>query len=187
MMNAASRIGSRLAAMALAGALALAIAPTLRARSEDRARIEAAYVVNFVRYTEWPDAAQRPPQTPIVVVVHRASKTAAALEAIAAREVRVGDRPLVVRRSGNAQSLGARLAGAHVLYVGADAPAALALVGDAVLTIGRGAAFAEQGGMIALVPLGERVVFDANVAAIRAAGLELSAKVLALARRVEGR
>lgn len=172
-------------------AATVAFAPGERALAQayDRAQVEAAYLLNFIRYTEWPAAAMPPPEAPIVVVVYRASRTADALEAIAAGGERIAGREIEVRATGSEDRLARELRGAHVLYVGADADAsaALAHAGDLVLTVGSAEGFSELGGMLCLVPQGNRVVFDANVGAIRASGLSVSAKVLALARRVEGK
>ncbi len=169
-------------------ALAVGVAPETFAQRFDRAQVEAAYLLSFMRYTEWPPGALPPPEAPIVVVVYRSSATAEALETIAASGELVAGREIEVRRARTAERLARQLAGAHVLYVGAaaDATDALARTEALVLTIGAGPEFARQGGMLALVPLGNRIVFDANLAAIRVSGLKISAKVLALARRVEG-
>ena len=59
------------------------------------------------------------------------------------------------------------------------------LAGQPVLTVGDQAGFNAAGGMIELVSVAGRIVFQANPAAIRNAGLVVSAKVLKLARAVE--
>ncbi|HET9482577.1 MAG TPA: YfiR family protein [Xanthomonadales bacterium] len=177
------------ASVLFAATVAFAPCEGALAQPYDRAQVEAAYLLNFIRYTEWPAAAMPPPEAPIVVVVYRASRTADALEAIAASGERIAGREIEVRATGSEERLARELRGAHVLYVGADADAsaALAHAGDMVLTVGSAEGFSEVGGMLCLVPQGNRVVFDANVGAIRASGLSVSAKVLALARRVEGK
>ena len=168
----------------LAGALLLAASSSAHAQAHESARIEAAYIVNFVRYTEWPPTSFASPQAPVVVVVYRAPAIA---DALAASGARIGSRPIEVRRARTIEVLRRELSGGHVLYSGADHDAALALAGDLMLTIGGAPGFFRAGGMIAFARQDDRVVFDANLPAIRSAGLELSAKVLALARRVEGR
>lgn len=177
----------RISTFGLAGALLFAAAATAHAQAHESARIEAAYIVDFVRYTEWPPTSFASPQAPVVVVVYRAPAIADALAAIAGGGARIGSRPIEVRRAQTIEVLRRRLPGAHVLYSGTDHDAALALAGDLVLTIGAAPGFVRAGGMIAFAQQGDRVVFDANLPAIRSAGLELSAKVLALARRVRGR
>ena len=166
---------------------ALAATPlSVGAEPHRRAEAEASYLLSFIRHTDWPPGAMPPPEAPIVVAVYRAPATAAALAAFAEAGELVAGREIEVRASRTRKRLQRDVAGAHVLFVGGDARSALALVQDLVLTVGSGADFNAQGGMLQIVPAGRRLVFDANVAAIRAAGLGLSAKVLALARRVEG-
>lgn len=53
-----------------------------------------------------------------------------------------------------------------------------------VLTIGEGTGFTEEGGMVALVVVGETVRFEVNRSALRRAGVDLSSRVLRLALRV---
>ena len=151
-----------------------------------RPQVEAAYLLNFIRYTAWPSEAAPPPEAPLVVVMYRAPATADALEAIAEHE-RVSGREIEVRRARSEADLDQEIPGAHVLYVGeeADAGAALSRGGDLVLTVGAAAGFSANGGMFGLASAGSRVVFDANLDAIRTSGLTVSARVLQLARHVE--
>ena len=53
-----------------------------------------------------------------------------------------------------------------------------------MLTVGDAPGFARDGGMLGLVQQGSRIVFDANPTAIRVSGLQVSSKVLKLARIV---
>ena len=53
-----------------------------------------------------------------------------------------------------------------------------------ILTIGDGEAFAKNGGMISLIRYDNRMGFEINLSAARGAGLSLSSKLLALARKV---
>jgi hypothetical protein len=83
-----------------------------------------------------------------------------------------------------------RLITAHMVYFGDPSdrsPLALLqrLSEHAILVVGDGPGFAAAGGMIGLWRDGERVVFDANPGAIRATGIQVSARVLKLARLVE--
>ena len=75
----------------------------------------------------------------------------------------------------------------HLVYFhGASAelhPKALAdLWGQPVLTVSNSPGFTSAGGMIGLFRSGRNIVFDANPVAIRNSGLQVSAKVLKLAR-----
>ena len=53
-----------------------------------------------------------------------------------------------------------------------------------VLTIGNGAGFTDLGGMFELVVHDRRVQFDVNIPAIRGAQLDVSARLLQLARNI---
>ena len=171
----------------LACSAACLVAGLAAAQPYERAQVEAAYLLNFIRYTEWPPAAMPPPEAPIVVAVYRAADTAEALEAIAASGERIAGREIEVRASRTRKRLERDIAGAHVLFVGDDAETALSLAHELMLTVGSDEGFSARGGMIEVVPVGSRLVFDANVGAIRGSGLTLSAKVLALARHVAGK
>jgi hypothetical protein len=160
-------------------------------------QVKAAYVVNFLRYTEWPAGRLPAAESPFVVCLVEADAVADELEAIAARLGSIGGHRLEVRRYETApprtvdrRALVEALAPAHVVYVGErteDAPGLLReLERREILTIGDPPEFAESGGMIGLRREGNRVVFDANPEAIRATRLTVSARVLKLARIVEG-
>jgi len=58
-------------------------------------------------------------------------------------------------------------------------------LGPGVLTVGEGEAFAHAGGVIAFVIENRRVRFDINQTAADSAGLQLSSKLLSVARLVE--
>ena len=173
------------AALALGGGDALA--------QGDEQQVKAAYVLNFLRFTEWPMQAAPPGEGgayEIVMVGTRAFGTD--LRRIAHEAEALGQRPLRVRRldaDAAPEAVAAALARAHALFLQADrvpdpVPWLRHCRGRAILTIGDGEAFAERGGMLGLVPRGGRIVFDANPAAIQASGLQVSAKVLKLARIV---
>ncbi len=180
----------------LMGALVLA---AFGARAQDPRReadqIKAAYVLNFLRFTDWPQE-HRPVAADeaymLKVVGTRSFVTA--LRAIAREAVELGQRPVRIERIGREAllegTLDAELASAHAVFVQFDGSARTEQVLQRlkdypVLTIGDAPGFAQAGGMLGLVPQGSRIVFDANPSAIQASGLQVSAKVLKLARVVE--
>jgi hypothetical protein len=180
-----------LLALALGAAAAPAAPPGPTAEE-----VKAAYLVNFLRYTEWPAARFPRPDSPYVVCLVGADAVAEELEKISRRVGAVDGRPLEVRRlplvvpeSAHRAALAADLAGAHVVYFGEEVeevPELLAgLEHAAVLTVGDQPDFAAEGGMIGLRRDGDRVVFDANPEAIRSTPISVSARVLRLARIVE--
>jgi hypothetical protein len=58
-------------------------------------------------------------------------------------------------------------------------------LGRGVLTVGEGVPFVREGGMIGFVIDNRRVRFDINQAAVEAAGLKMSSKLLSVAREVK--
>ena len=182
------------AAVALVAALCAARAadsqPTLVAESEDEraAAIKAAFVLNFARYATWPADRFARPDSPIVARVLGDPLVAEALTQLAARAGEVSGRHLVVATSANGLADGES---PHLVYIGhytpaEDVPALVdELAGAGVLTVGDVDDFAHLGGMLGLVLEGNRILFDANVAALSESGIGISARVLKLARYIE--
>ena len=163
------------------------------------AEVKAGFLLNFARDTTWPAERLGGADTPLRVAVIGDDAVAGALEAIVARAgaAAAGHR-VTVERFASLESLAsveydsavAALLDVHMIYIGNSADrSAMELIerfaGRNVLVVGDGAGFAAAGGMIGLWRDGERVVFDANPAAIRASGVVVSARVLKLARLVE--
>jgi hypothetical protein len=140
----------------------------------------AAYLLNFARFTEWPESAL-PPSAPIVICAAD-QDVAEALE----RWVRgrlAQDRVVRARRLRPVDSV----AECAVLYVtGADQARTaqlLRVAGSApILTVGDTPGFARWGGGIELMLEHGRMVFMVNRAAVERTGLRLSSRLLGVAR-----
>ncbi len=169
---------------ALALALGLVLAGT-SVRAQQTAAVEsviAAFLLNFARFTTWPDGALRPGE-PLVLCVAD-DRVAGALTA-AVRGRNVEGRSLAVRPV----RLDAPLNGCAVLFVGrGDAdrlPSILqGLAGASVLTVSDADRFAERGGIVQLYIEDGRMRFAINLQNVKAAGLSLSSQLLSLARIV---
>jgi hypothetical protein len=174
---------------------------------ERAAAVKAGMVVNFIRYTRWPESAFEHPNSPIVVTLVGDDDIHAALIA-ALRDQTIGDRTIIVRRRWyplsprgefrpRAEDLSAfyhDLRTSHVAFFGYSERARLAghfdqLRGSNVLTISDIPGFAERGGMLGFALRERRIAFDANVDAINDTELRVSSQVLNLARiiRTPGR
>lgn len=182
--------------------LLLVAAPSVRGQPIDSARaaaVKAAYLINFLRYTQWPEA-----RTPFLVTVVGDDAVADALEVDRLQPSVVAGGGLEVRRVRFPRpaadgALGSRqrarfarlLQRSHLVFIGRDdvdrRDAILDLVrATPVLTVSDAGGFAHDGGMLELVTVDRRIVFEANPAAIEAGGLLVSAKVLKLARNLHG-
>jgi hypothetical protein len=128
---------------------------------------------------------------PLKVVVLGSDGFANVLRTLLEQPGTSGDGIVVVHLAPGRGRASARRAlhGAHAVFIEAQAwPGATAwldeFVGQPVLTVGDAPGFARDGGMLGLVQQGSRIVFDANPTAIRVSGLQVSSKVLKLARIV---
>jgi hypothetical protein len=167
-------------------------APAEEWSERQEARVEAAYLINFLRYTEWPPSpAGSDPHAPWVIAVIGPNWVVSVVRSVATSAGLVQGRPVVVRplrlRPGPLQPLLEQVDDTHLLFVhAAGSPQQRrllhALRHRPVLTVGAGDSFVAAGGMLSLLRSGEHVVFAANPTAIRDAGLVVSAKVLKLAR-----
>jgi len=188
----------RVLALLVLSASASAAQAQARLQASD---VEAAYLVNFLRYTQWPEFSFATPQSPYVLTVVGAEPAANSVRAIAQAagvvngrsiEVRwIADTEFLARKdAARRQQVDDKLRSSHLVFFHASAgsvgDAELApLAGQPVLTVGDQAGFNAAGGMIELVSVAGRIVFQANPTAIRNAGLVVSAKVLKLARAAE--
>jgi hypothetical protein len=162
------------------------------------AKVKAAYLLNFIRYTQWPETAFDAPTSPIVIsVLGRCDVTGILAEAVE-RSPTIGGRPLLLRRTelpraaDDAQltTFAGGLEGSHLVYICDATPQQSQtllkrLESANVLTVGDVPSFARSGGMLGFVLQGDRIVFEANPKAIQTTQVAVSAKVLQLAQIVE--
>lgn len=175
--------GLALAVALLACAASLAFA---QADADAQVRIKAAFLYKFGGFVEWPDAAFAGPQAPFVIGALDADTLAGELERVTAGR-RVQDRPVAVRRLRPAESP----EGVHVLFIGEAQNARLAEVaaavrGEPVLIVSESPSATARGSMINFVVEENRIRFDVAVAPAEAGRLKISARLLAVARRVLG-
>lgn len=178
-MQSVSRLAKNSCSAAVrAGLLVLwaLVAPVHAAPNETQ--IKAAFLVNFARYIEWPANAAQPLKIGIV------------------QDQRLYD--LLQQGLANSPPAGLKLEvvflktaaatpAVHMLYLPDASSGLLAqLAKSQVLTVGWSAGFVGQGGMIGLLNDSNRIRFDINRTVIERSGLKVSARLLQLARRVEG-
>ena len=149
-------------------------------------QVKAAYLLNFTRYVEWPAAAFPDSEAPVnlcVVGGEEAMPDAVrrTIEALTPR----GRSVRLLRPDAPAQATDC-----HVVFFPAQTPLTdtwlASLRATSTLTVGEGAEFIRQGGMISFVILEQTVRFLIDEGAARAAGLRISSRLLALAARHAG-
>lgn len=159
-------------------ALALTLAPAARAAgAADEYALKAAFLFNFTRFVEWPPEAFPAAGGTFRICVFGVDPFGERLDALARR--RVGERAIEIARPSRA----GELAACQIAYLGTGTAdeveaAATRQAAPATLTVASDAAFARDGGMVALVTAGGRVKLHVNLASIRRSPLRFSAKLL---------
>jgi uncharacterized protein DUF4154 len=143
--------------------------------------LKAAFIYNFMKFTEWPEPL--PASDPFVICVLGDSAVGDALERV------VKDRAFAGRRmTVSLVAIAGSMKPCRVLYVSGVAATQTAslLVGlqdSSVLTIGDGAGFTEAGGMARFFFERGQLRFDIGVEAVKRSRLQMSSRLLALATR----
>ena len=173
-----------LRAFALGLLAVVTLGATADARADDsleQARLKAAFVLNFMKFTAWPEPRTADAGT-LTLCATYGHPLAGQLHELEGRDVRgLGVR--LVHHGGD------DIRSCDVVFVAAaDASTLQALqratAARPILTISDRAGFIDHGGMIEMKLVNGRTRFDINLAAARAAGLTLSSQLLKLADRV---
>lgn len=178
---------TRVWAAALAAALlaGLPLHPAAPAEPQiTESELKAAMLYKFGSYIEWPDDTFADEHGPFTLGVVGADEIAAYLEGIVEGRT-VNGRPVAVRRLRPGDSI----AGIQVLFVGQAARARLEpLLVDArqhpVLVVTETENALALGSMINFVVAGDKVRFDVGLDSAVRSNLRISARLLAVARRV---
>lgn len=168
-----------------AGALTGSV-PQARAQSEPPTeyQIKAAFLYNFAKFVEWPADTFADPHAPLVLGIVGEDPFGSALDKLAVDKT-VNGRGLVIKRL----KQGPDLRNCHILFVSSSErkriPQILgSLQGASVLTVGETERFAQSGGVIDFILEENKVRFEINSDAAARARLNISSKLLALARMV---
>lgn len=155
-----------------------------RAGPPSEYQIKAAYLLNFVRYVEWPPA-RLPSAAPLRLCVLGRDPFGDALASIDGRQV--NGHEVRVRLLDSVPLSG----DCHLLFIADSEERRVGLIlrsiaGRAVLTVSDIDGFAEAGGGIGLVVEEGRVRFDINQEALQREGLRASSQLLRHGRNVFG-
>lgn len=169
----------RLARLVLFGFL-VAFAPS-SARAKLEHEVKAAYLFKFLSYVEWPPSVLDEGAT-IIIDVLGADEVRNELRGIVLDREAQGH-PIEVRETSPEESP----VGAHVLFIDRSAAAELPKVAGqpGVLLVTEFEGALEEGAMINLVRVGDRIRFEVAPETARRAGLHIPSRVLALAHYVK--
>jgi hypothetical protein len=161
-----------------------AVRPTRAADTPSELEVKAAFILNFLKFVEWPadrGTLELPPLRVLVIgddPLTPVLKSAAASASVTGRAIQLRTvRP------------GASIEGAHMVFIAASEHRQLAAIlrqleGHAILTVGATEGFADSGVVLNLVVRDRKVRVEANTAAASRARLRVSAHLLRLARIV---
>jgi hypothetical protein len=141
--------------------------------------VRAAFLLNFAKFTEWPDM---PPAAPVILCIADNARLAVSTIAIT-RGQQIDRHPIEVRAIG-----ASNIPLCHVLFVSSDRDIATilqTLKGQPVLTVSDAYDFASRGGMIELFLEHDRMRFAIDIDAVKRCRLTLSSRLLGLAKIVK--
>ena len=147
--------------------------------------IKAGFIYNFAKFVEWPSATFAQPDSPIVIGVLGTDPFGNVLDRIV-EDKKIGPRGFVVKRYKWGKDL-KDLKDCKILFVSASERAHIdevlqSVKGLPILTVGETPGFAERGGVIRFTLEDNRVRFEVNVDAAHQADLNISSRLLTLAK-----
>lgn len=165
----------------------LAIVPNLRAQQSkpNEFEVKAAYLYNFGRFVDWPDASGGGKNDAFEICVMGADPFGAALDATLATRT-IDGKNVAAKRISKPQEVD----DCRILFISSSEEGHLkeifaALNKANVLTVSDIPHFSQRGGMIGFLLDGSRVRFEVNLDATQAAGLALSSELLKVAMSVK--
>ena len=147
--------------------------------------IKAGFIYNFANLVQWPSNAFAQPDSPIVIGILGEDPFGTILDRVLEGK-KVNGRAFRVKRLRAVPDLKE----CHIVFVSSSEMSRLAeaihlVKGMPILTIGEIPGFARRGGIINLILEDNKVHFEVNVEAAKEADLNISSRLLALARIVQ--
>lgn len=150
-------------------------------------QVKAAFLFNFSQFVDWPAEAFPSSDTPLVIGVLGEDPFGSFLDQIVANE-RFRGRPFQVRRYATVDEITT----CHILFINrsaGDRPEVIlaGLKRRPIVTVSDADGFAQHGGMIRFVTDRNRIRLEINLAAVDAAHLTISSKLLRVAEIIRPR
>jgi hypothetical protein len=163
--------------------LSLFIMTTAYAQKASEYQVKAAFLFNFSKFLEWPVEAMGEAEEPFVFGVLGKDPFGSYLDAIIAGE-KIMDHQMIVKRFNSVEQVDK----CHILFVnlhGKTSEALNALKGKSILTVGDDNDFNRYGGIIRFFTENEMIRLQINVDAAKTANLNVSSKLLRIAKIYE--
>jgi YfiR/HmsC-like len=163
----------------------LAFAEGSRASRASEYQLKAAFLFSFAKFIEWPPDTFPDAAAPFRICVLANDPVIAEVQQVIGKKT-INGRSVTISSVRTPEEARA----CHILFLSAAAnsksPAFLkALRGARVLTAGEVPEFCEWGGVVNFIRSGDHIHFELNPRAAEAAGLQVSSRLLRLARVVD--
>jgi hypothetical protein len=150
----------------------------------DEYDVKAAFIYNFAALVKWPASAFPEPDGPITLAILGPDDFAPHTDEFLAGRT-VGGRRIEVARISTPKEIARH----HMVFVSASADDLIPQIleaarGRQVLTIGESKVFTRSGGIVNFYRENNKIRFEINRPAAEAAGLQISSRLLRLARLV---
>jgi hypothetical protein len=147
--------------------------------------VKAAFLLNFIKYVEWPAARAGTTNDDLVLCIAGENPFGEFLNLLKDKNIR--GRKLVIRNTVDQSNLVA----SHIIFIPASEEYRLtalmsAVEGLPILTVSEIPAFAQRGGMINFITVDNKIRFEINLDAAQHVGIQIGSQLLKLARIVKG-
>jgi len=163
------------------------------------AKVKSAYLLNFIKFTQWPEQKHADKDSPIIICVLGEDRLGSVLDQTMQDKI-VNDRSILIHRidvSANDRRISQllqrhqeQLRKSHVVFIGVSLKTHVQKVLNTLenadtLTVSDIPSFVKEGGMLELALSNNRIVFHANRKAVSNSNVKSSSKLLRLAKRIE--
>lgn len=149
-------------------------------RMPNEAQVKSVFILYFAQFTTWPDSEFADPLSPFIIGLLGNYEAEEFLRDVMKGE-RIAGHPIEVRRYNSID----HVESCHVLIINVKTQSLdqelRKLEGKNILTVGDLPDFTKKGGMVRLYNDNNKIRFEINVTAVKAANLVLSSKLLRLA------
>jgi hypothetical protein len=146
-------------------------------------QVKAAFLLNFTKFVEWPASAFVDEHSPLAICIQGEDRFGRSLSQMVKGETVNGHAVVIERLRGAPEPKACQVL--FVARTAKEAGGGLERLGPGVLTVGEGEKFLREGEVIAFVIDNRRVRFDINQSAAANAMLNISSKLMSVARNVE--
>ncbi len=158
----------------------------LMAKEVEEYSVKAAFILNFIKFTNWPAASFSDASDPYQLCIMGNNAMVEQFTTINGKKIE--NRPVQVTRLVSPEDCQP----CDIIFISRDTPRSVSdkiiskVKGTPVLTIGESKGFAKLGGVINFFSKDDRLYFEINPRAAKEQGINLSSRLLKLAIIVDG-